>query len=104
MKHLDGVLDAQLNFGAAKITVYGNTTIEAIEKAGAFDNLKLRDENVKKIQRETFWKQKENIKVYISAILLVISWFLGEQFGEEHIRSNNRVCCIYPNRRILIVY
>ncbi|MFZ2590128.1 MAG: heavy metal translocating P-type ATPase, partial [Leuconostoc citreum] len=34
---------------------------------------------------EPFWKQKENIKVYISALLLVISWFLGEQLGEEHL-------------------
>lgn len=85
MKHLDGVLDAKVNFGASKITVKGNTTIEALEKAGAFENLKLRDENEKKVEREPFWRQKENIKVYISAVLLVISWFLGEQYGEEHI-------------------
>ncbi|MDF8247702.1 cation-transporting P-type ATPase, partial [Listeria monocytogenes] len=38
-----------------------------------------------RVEREPFWKQKENIKVYISALLLVISWFLGEQYGEEHI-------------------
>ena len=48
MKHLDGVSDAKVNFGAAKITVVGNATIEAIEKAGAFENLKLRDEKEKK--------------------------------------------------------
>ena len=71
MKHLDGVLDAQVNFGAAKITVIGNASIEAIEKAGAFENLKLRDEKEQKIEREPFWKQKENIKVYISALLLI---------------------------------
>ncbi|HBJ8690055.1 TPA: cadmium-translocating P-type ATPase, partial [Listeria monocytogenes] len=56
-----------------------------LEKAGAFENLKIRDEKEQKIEREPFWKQKENIKVYISALLLVISWFLGEQYGEEHI-------------------
>ena len=39
----------------------------------------------KKIESEPFWKQKENIKVYISAILIVISWILGKQYGEEHI-------------------
>ncbi len=39
----------------------------------------------KAVKREPFWKQKENIKVYISAVLLVISWFLGKQYGEEHI-------------------
>lgn len=84
MKHLDGVLDAQVNFGASKITVYGDTTIEALEKAGAFENLKLRNEREKRVEQEPFWKQKENYKVYISAFLLFISWFLGEQFGEGH--------------------
>lgn len=80
-------MDAQVNFGAAKITVVGNTTIEEIEKAGAFENIKIRAENEKKADREPFWKQKENIKVYISVILLVISWFLGNQYGEQHILS-----------------
>src|SRR5699024_10841813 len=35
--------------------------------------------------RESFWKQEANIKVYISAILLVMSWLLGDQYGEGHI-------------------
>lgn len=35
--------------------------------------------------QQNLWKQKENIKVYISVLLLVISWFLGEQLGEEHL-------------------
>lgn len=87
MKHLDGVTHAKVNFGASKITVYGNTTIEELEKAGAFENLKLRHEREQKIERGPFWKQKENIKVYISAILLIIGWFLGHQYGEGHISS-----------------
>ena len=87
VKHLDGVLDAQVNFGAAKITVVGNASIEAIEKAGAFDHLKLRNEREQKVENEPFWKQKENRKVYISALLLIISWILGEQYGEGHIAS-----------------
>ena len=85
MKHLDGVLDAKVNFGASKITVTGNITIEELEKAGAFENLKLRAENEKKIERVPFWKQKENIKVYVSAILLIISWILVKQLGEGNI-------------------
>ena len=85
MKHLDGVMDAKVNFGAAKITVTGQTSIEALEKAGAFENLKLREEHERAVKQEPFWKQKESIKVYISAVLLVISWFLGKQYGEEHI-------------------
>ncbi|MFA1711514.1 heavy metal translocating P-type ATPase [Peribacillus frigoritolerans] len=85
VKGLPGVQDAKVNFGASKIYVQGNTTIEELEKAGAFENLKVRDEKEKKVEREPFWKQKENIKVYISALLLVVSWFLGKQYGEEHM-------------------
>ncbi|WP_339170720.1 heavy metal translocating P-type ATPase [Anoxybacillus sp. FSL W8-1294] len=85
VKALPGVQDAKVNFGASKITVWGTTTIEELEKAGAFENLKIREDKEKAVKREPFWKQKENIKVYISAVLLVISWFLGMQYGEEHI-------------------
>ncbi|QSB48713.1 heavy metal translocating P-type ATPase [Parageobacillus toebii] len=85
VKALPGVQDAKVNFGASKITVWGTTTIEELEKAGAFENLKVREDKEKAVKREPFWKQKENIKVYISAVLLVISWFLGKQYGEEHI-------------------
>ena len=63
----------------------GHIAIEALEKAGAFENLKLRDEHEKKVESEPFWKQKQNSKVYISAILILISWILGRQYGEEHI-------------------
>jgi Cd2+/Zn2+-exporting ATPase len=85
VKRLDGVVDARVNFGAAKITVFGDTSIEALEKAGAFENLKLRDEKEQRMEVVPFWKQKGNIKVYISALLLVISWFLGRTFGEEDL-------------------
>ncbi|MFK9115996.1 heavy metal translocating P-type ATPase [Peribacillus castrilensis] len=85
VKKLPGVQDAKVNFGASKVMVKGNTTIEELEKAGAFENLKVRDEKEQKLEREPFWKQKENIKVYISALLLVISWVLGKQYGEEHL-------------------
>lgn len=85
MKHLDGVIDAQVNFGASKITVYGSTTIEALEKAGAFENLKLRDEREQRCGREPIWKQKENLKVYVSTLLLLIAWFLGQHYGDGNI-------------------
>ncbi|MGG3573992.1 heavy metal translocating P-type ATPase [Bacillus gobiensis] len=83
VKQLEGVEDAQVNFGASKLTVKGDTTIAELEKAGAFENLKVRDDKEQAVKREPFWKQKENIKVYISAILLLFSWFIGVQYGEE---------------------
>lgn len=85
VKELRGVKEAQVNFGASKIYVHGETTISELEKAGAFENLKVRHENERRVEPESFWKQKANIKVYIAAILLVFTWFIGSQFGEGHI-------------------
>jgi hypothetical protein len=67
VKELPGVQDAKVNFGASKVYVKGTTTIEELEKAGAFENLKIRDEKEQRVEGEPFWKQKENIKVYISS-------------------------------------
>lgn len=85
MKHLDGVFDAKVNFAASKITVVGEVTIEELEKAGAFENLKVRPENETNIIHVPFWKQKENYKVYLSAVLLIISWLLSKYYGSEHL-------------------
>lgn len=85
MKRLDGVLDANVNFGASKITVTGTASMKAVEKAGAFENLKLRAENEKMVEREPFWKQRSNYKVYLAALILIVSWFLSEQYGEDHL-------------------
>lgn len=85
VKELPGVNNAKVNFGASKVYVQGNTTVEELEKAGAFENLTIRDEKEQKIGHAPFWKQKENIKVYISVLLLVISWVLGDQYDEEYI-------------------
>src|SRR5699024_12606844 len=60
VKGLQGVEEAKVNFGASKIYVHGSTTIEELEKAGAFENLKVRDEKEQKIERESFWKQKRS--------------------------------------------
>lgn len=46
VKQLPGVEDAKVNFGASKINVFGNTTVEELEKAGAFENLKVVPEKL----------------------------------------------------------
>src|SRR5690625_5828980 len=48
VKKLSRVQDAKVNFGASKISVYGDATIEELEKAGAFENLKVTPEKPKR--------------------------------------------------------
>lgn len=48
VKNLSGVEDAKVNFGASKISVYGEATVEELEKAGAFENLKVAPEKSKR--------------------------------------------------------
>lgn len=85
VKALNGVEDAKINFGASKIYVKGDTTVEDLEKAGAFDHLKIRGDQEHMAAREPIWKQKENIKVFISALFLLLSWLLSMSLGENHI-------------------
>ena len=85
VKNIEGVKDAKVNLGAAKIHVQGSATIEEIEEAGAFEHLKIRDEKEKKIEKVPFWKQKETYKVYMSALLILMSWLLSQNYGEGHL-------------------
>ncbi|MGE7271977.1 heavy metal translocating P-type ATPase [Brevibacillus panacihumi] len=83
VKNLPGVQDAQVNFGAAKVTVFGEATVEELEKAGAFENLKIAPEKERaEVKKEPFWKAHG--KVVISAVLLVVGYLLGRQLGEDH--------------------
>ena len=41
LKNLPSVEDAQVNFGASKLSFTGNATIEDLEAAGAFDGIKV---------------------------------------------------------------
>lgn len=77
VKGLPGVKDAQVNFGASKITVYGSTTVEDLEKAGAFESLKVTPEKQRTIdKKKPFWQEHWN--VLVSAVLLAAGYFLGE--------------------------
>ncbi|GEN56339.1 copper-translocating P-type ATPase [Halolactibacillus alkaliphilus] len=50
VKDLPGVIDARVNFGASKITVTGHTSLQALEKAGEFEGLKLTVDGTRKDQ------------------------------------------------------
>ncbi|OCS94427.1 heavy metal translocating P-type ATPase [Caryophanon latum] len=68
---LPNVEDVKINFGAAKLTVTGSATIEELEEAGAFDNIKVVPATSRSIEVTTpFWKRREN-KLAVVALLFV---------------------------------
>ena len=91
VKQLQGVQDAKVNFGASKISVYGNATIEELEKAGAFENLKVspdklvreaKQEDIKEV-KEPFYKKHSTL---LFATLLVVFGYLSSFVnGDENI-------------------
>jgi Zn2+/Cd2+-exporting ATPase len=76
VQHLDGVVDAKVNFGAAKITVYGETTKESVEKAGAFEGLRLTEDGIRKQEeeREPFYMKYMHLLFSVFFILLAYSF------------------------------
>ncbi|MFS0749391.1 heavy metal translocating P-type ATPase [Oceanobacillus sp. 1P07AA] len=86
IKQLPGVNNAQVNFGASKVYVEGNTTIQDLEKAGSFENLKITNERDRNSEKQiSFWKQKDNIRLYIAAFIIVISLIVSYSLNEQSI-------------------
>ncbi|WP_372633138.1 heavy metal translocating P-type ATPase [Cohnella sp.] len=86
VKNLPGVTDAQVNFGASKITVFGNTTAGELEKAGAFENLKLTPDKQRIAEnKEPFWKKNWN--VFVSVLGMAGGYLLASTNGDESLFS-----------------
>ena len=88
VKEIEGVLDAHLNFGAAKITVFGEATIEQLEKAGAFDGIKvIPAQKRESFERIPFWKKRSNVTAFISALFVILGYSGQYVYGELSLVS-----------------
>lgn len=75
-----------VNFGAAKLTVIGDVSIPELEKAGAFENLKIIPENQRfEVEKKPFYIKHWN--VILAVLFLIAGWFIGRQLGEENVIS-----------------
>ncbi|WP_175615002.1 heavy metal translocating P-type ATPase [Piscibacillus halophilus] len=84
VKEIPTVENANVNFGASKITVTGSASIDELERAGSFENLKVTQE-YEQNSSKSFWDYvKENGNVVGSLVLLALGITLFYQLGEEH--------------------
>lgn len=85
VKALPGVTDAQVNFGASKVTVYGEATVAELEKAGAFEGLRIFPESQADMPEQTPWTRNPAvIRTAVAGVLLAAGWIVQLQSGEAH--------------------
>ena len=95
VKNISSVTDAQVNFGASKITVYGEVTKEQIEQAGAFDGIKVNADSRRNEQEKIpIYKRKENILAAISFLFLIAALMIEHVFLLENVAIASYVLAI----------
>ncbi|MFY0519222.1 heavy metal translocating P-type ATPase [Lysinibacillus sp. UGB7] len=83
VKAIPEVEDAQVNFGASKITVFGEINVDQIEEAGAFDGIKVSQSPKSSIEKSTsFYKKTENILAGIALLFVILGYVLVTMRGE----------------------
>jgi len=84
VKELPEVTDAKVSFSVGKISVVGDVSIEEIEKAGAFEKLRIIDESVVKTNNEDIKRNKiiENWPLIVSLILIISAFIYQSFYGE----------------------
>ncbi|WP_394122162.1 heavy metal translocating P-type ATPase [Planococcus donghaensis] len=83
VRELPDIRNVNLNFGASKLTIDGNVTIEALEKAGAFDHIRVYPEK-EKVKHVPFYQRRQTIETAISLLLLIAGIIVSFQAGETH--------------------
>ncbi|WP_341300707.1 heavy metal translocating P-type ATPase [Lysinibacillus sp. FSL H8-0500] len=85
VKAIPEVQDAQVNFGASKITVIGAISVDQIEEAGAFDGIKVTESAARALERSTpFYRKKENILAGISLLFVMLGYVFAALHEETH--------------------
>jgi len=86
VKEIEGVVDAKVNFGAAKITVVGDVDIKLVQKAGDFDKLQILPEKSTAVVPQKSFLQKYGT-LLLALLFLVTATILKSTIGEEHFMT-----------------
>lgn len=89
LKNLPGLKDAKVNFGASKITLYGEATVEEIEEAGSFENIKVSSTGLDSNKKgpSVLSKLLSNRTFTASVVLLALAYLVNIILGENNLLS-----------------
>ncbi|KOF10813.1 cadmium transporter [Planococcus glaciei] len=82
VRELPDINHVNLNFGASKLTIDGNVSIAELEKAGAFDHIRVFPEK-EKVEYVPFYKRRQSIETMISLLLLIAGVIVSFQTAEN---------------------
>ncbi len=92
VKALPEVEDAKVNFGASKISVYGSASVEELESAGAFENLKVVPEKAQKENEQNGQNDEETLPFYKKYSTLLYSvLFAAFGFLSMFVNGNDNI-------------
>ncbi|MBT2584018.1 heavy metal translocating P-type ATPase [Planococcus sp. ISL-109] len=83
IRNLPEAKHVELNFGASKLRIDGNVSIEELEKAGAFDHIRVYPER-ERVPHVPFHKRRQTIETAISFVFLVVGIIASFQLGETN--------------------
>nr|WP_082220410.1 heavy metal translocating P-type ATPase [Domibacillus robiginosus] len=84
IRDIQSVEDVQLNFGASKVAIIGDASVEQLEAAGAFDGIKVYPEREKrKEERVPFWQKRANKNTMVSLFFLILGYISTFSAGEN---------------------
>ncbi|MDX8044502.1 heavy metal translocating P-type ATPase [Gracilibacillus sp. S3-1-1] len=86
LRQIESIQEAEVNFSAAKLTIFGDATIEQLEQAGAFDHIKVYAHN-QGTPRIPVYKKRENLLTLSSLLLIIVGYSFYFQLGENHVAT-----------------
>lgn len=92
VKKISNVHDAKVNFGASKISVYGEANIEELEQAGAFENLEVVPETPVRTSVTEYEPKEDKVPFYKKHSTLIYSAvFMTLGFLSMAVNGNDNI-------------